>query len=195
MLKGKSDRNGKPIPNTGYAPERDKSGKIINDPEKYANDILKWTGIDVEKKKIQDLTDEEMQKLLDAMNRKEGWKPGRQDKKDSMGKLVPISSNNIGDKDTVMDAGENNAPGENVSEATTQNERSPEDRENVVLMERKTQTAARGGEGPLLFYDNSPELRQPGPSDAQAIAEARRRPKTAQVPNRSLSYPSMGDLA
>jgi len=71
MLKGKYDENGNYIPGTGYAPESDG-----NNPDAYADQIKKWTGLDVDNKKIKDLTPDEMKKLLDAMKRYEGWKPG-----------------------------------------------------------------------------------------------------------------------
>ena len=106
--------------------------------------------------------------------------------------LRDISADSYADKRRIQTA---NAPGESVSETTTQNERPPEERENAVLTERKTQTAARGGEAPLLFYDNSPELAQPQFADAQTLDQARRRPKSAEAPDRILSYPSMGNLA
>ena len=71
MLKGKFDENGNEIPNTGYAPKSDG-----NNPDLYADTIRKWTGLDVDNKKINNLTAEEMGKLLDAMRRLEGWREG-----------------------------------------------------------------------------------------------------------------------
>lgn len=67
MLKGKLDKDGNYIPGTGYAPKSDG-----NNPNLYADTIKKWTGLDVENKKISDLTSDEMSKLLDAMKRYEG---------------------------------------------------------------------------------------------------------------------------
>jgi hypothetical protein len=54
-----------------YAPKLDN-----NDPEKYADHIKKWAGLDVENTKIKDLKPEEMEKLLDAMQRQEGFQKG-----------------------------------------------------------------------------------------------------------------------
>lgn len=54
-----------------YAPKSDN-----NDPEKYADHIKKWTGLDVDNTKIKDLKPEELDKLLDAMQRQEGFQEG-----------------------------------------------------------------------------------------------------------------------
>lgn len=71
MLKGKFNKNGDFIDGTGYAPKKDS-----NDPDKYADQIKEWTGLDVDKKKINDLNDSEFAKLVTAIKRKEGWIPG-----------------------------------------------------------------------------------------------------------------------
>lgn len=54
-----------------YAPKSDN-----NDPETYADHIEKWTGLDADNTKIKDLKPEEMEKLLDAMQRQEGFQEG-----------------------------------------------------------------------------------------------------------------------
>jgi hypothetical protein len=54
-----------------YAPKVDN-----NDPEMYADHINKWTGLDVDNTKMKDLKPEEMEKLLDAMQRQEGFQEG-----------------------------------------------------------------------------------------------------------------------
>jgi hypothetical protein len=54
-----------------YAPKSDN-----NDPEKYADHIKEWAGLDVDSMKIKDLKPEEMEKLLDAMQRQEGFQKG-----------------------------------------------------------------------------------------------------------------------
>ena len=71
MLKGKYDEDGNYIPGTAYAPESDG-----NNPDAYADAIKKMSGIDVDNKKISELTPDEMNKLLDAMRRYEGWREG-----------------------------------------------------------------------------------------------------------------------
>jgi hypothetical protein len=42
VLRGKLDRAGHPIENTGYAPERDKNGKVINNPNAYADFVRQY---------------------------------------------------------------------------------------------------------------------------------------------------------
>jgi hypothetical protein len=54
-----------------YAPKSDN-----NDPEKYSDHIEKWAGLDVDNTKIKDLKPEELEKLLDAMQRQEGFQEG-----------------------------------------------------------------------------------------------------------------------
>jgi hypothetical protein len=71
MLKGKFDKNGDFIAGTAWAPASDK-----NDPDRYADQIRKWTGLDVDNTKIKDLKSEEMEKLLDAIQRQEGFQKG-----------------------------------------------------------------------------------------------------------------------
>lgn len=71
MLKGKFDGKGKFIKGSAYAPESDK-----NNPDEYADQIKEWTGLDVDNKKINSLTEEEKEKLLNAIARKEGSKKG-----------------------------------------------------------------------------------------------------------------------
>jgi hypothetical protein len=71
MFKGKYDKNGNYIKNTAWSPADDD-----NDPDLYADQINEWTGLDVDSTKIKDLKPEEMEKLLDAMQRKEGLKKG-----------------------------------------------------------------------------------------------------------------------
>lgn len=88
MLKGKFDKYGKYIMNTGYSPEADN-----NDPDAYAEHIKEWTKLDVDKKKLKDLTDDEWDKLIQAMKRQEGWIPGRIVMLDPKGN--PISPNNL----------------------------------------------------------------------------------------------------
>jgi hypothetical protein len=54
-----------------YAPKSDN-----NDPEKYADHIERWASLDVDNTKIKDLKPEELEKLLDAMQRQEGFQEG-----------------------------------------------------------------------------------------------------------------------
>ncbi len=72
VIKGKFDQNGTYIENTAYAPASDG-----NDPDLYADQIKQWTGIDVDNKKIADLSEKEWQLLVDAMRKKEGWRAGQ----------------------------------------------------------------------------------------------------------------------
>jgi hypothetical protein len=83
MLKGRFDKAGKYIPGTGYAPQSDS-----NDPDKYADDIKTWTKLDVDNKKLKDLTKEEWESLLNALKRGEGWVPGKIKKLDPNGKEI-----------------------------------------------------------------------------------------------------------
>jgi hypothetical protein len=71
MLKGVFDQKGKLI-KPGYAPKTDN-----NDPEEYAEQIKKWTGLDVDKTKVKAFTQEQRTLLFEAMKRKEGTLPGR----------------------------------------------------------------------------------------------------------------------
>jgi hypothetical protein len=71
MLKGKYDKGGNYIMGTAWSPAYDD-----NDPDLYADQIKEWSGLDVDNNKIKDLKPEEMEKLLDAMQRKEGFKKG-----------------------------------------------------------------------------------------------------------------------
>ena len=54
-----------------YAPAENK-----NDPARYAKRVGSAAGVDVEKQKMADLTDEQKKKLLDTMKSEEGWLPG-----------------------------------------------------------------------------------------------------------------------
>jgi hypothetical protein len=83
MLKGKFDKAGKYIPGTGYAPESDS-----NKPDKYADDIRTWQNLDVDNKKLKDLTSEEWESLLDGLRRGEGWSPGTIKRLDPNGKEI-----------------------------------------------------------------------------------------------------------
>ncbi|WP_084201320.1 LysM peptidoglycan-binding domain-containing protein [Geobacter pickeringii] len=90
VIKGRFDPNGKYIENTAYAPASDG-----NDPDLYADQIRQWTGIDVDNKKIADLTEKEWQQLVDAMRKKEGWKTGQ-----------------VVNRGHVIDNGKENGPGQ-----------------------------------------------------------------------------------
>ncbi len=56
MLRGKFNDDGTFIDGTAWAPKKDG-----NNPDLYADTIRKWTGLDVDNKKINDLTNDEMQ--------------------------------------------------------------------------------------------------------------------------------------
>ncbi|MCL5977945.1 MAG: hypothetical protein M1147_07440, partial [Nitrospirae bacterium] len=66
-----------------YAPTKDG-----NDPDLYANQIKQWTGLDVDNKKIRDLTSDEFGKLLEGMKRKERYTSGAEKAYDSKGILI-----------------------------------------------------------------------------------------------------------
>lgn len=83
VLGGQKDKNGKLIKGTAYAPANDS-----NFPDRYADDIREWADIDVDRKKIADMTPEEKDRLLDAMKRKEGWGVGKVSEYDKNGKLI-----------------------------------------------------------------------------------------------------------
>ena len=68
-----------------YAPKSDN-----NDPEKYADHIKKWAGLDVDNTKIKDLKSDEMEKLLDAMQRQEGFQEGTIEVIEPSGKILSI---------------------------------------------------------------------------------------------------------
>jgi len=72
VLGGLKDNEGKLIKGTAYAPSNDG-----NYPDSYADRIRELTGIDVDNKKVADLTSEEKDSLESAMKQLEGWEPGR----------------------------------------------------------------------------------------------------------------------
>ena len=83
MLGGLKDKNGKFIKGTAYAPSNDR-----NSPDEYANNIKILTGIDVDSKKIADLTSEEADLLEKAMKRMEDWTPGKVFEYDRKGNIM-----------------------------------------------------------------------------------------------------------
>ncbi len=83
VLSGLTDRDGKPIKGTGYAPSSDS-----NYPDRYAEHIRKFTGIDVDNKRIADLTLDEKNRLVDAIKREERWIIGTTLAYDQQGKLI-----------------------------------------------------------------------------------------------------------
>ena len=85
MLKGKFDKNGNFIDGTAWAPASDN-----NNPDLYADQIKEWAGLDVDNTKIKDLKSDEMEKLLDAMQRKEGFKKGMIEVIEPSGKIPSI---------------------------------------------------------------------------------------------------------
>lgn len=87
VIKGKFDQDSNYIENTAYAPASDG-----NDPDLYADQIKQWTGIDVDNKKIADLSEKEWQLLVDAMRKKEGWRAGQVIRRDNITRDV---KNNI----------------------------------------------------------------------------------------------------
>lgn len=82
-LGGLKDKNGEVIDGTAYAPSKDE-----NHPERYARDIEDWTGLDVYNKKIAELTPEERDRLVEAIKREEGWKPGKISEYDRNGRQM-----------------------------------------------------------------------------------------------------------
>lgn len=83
VLGGLKDGEGKLIKGTAYAPAADG-----NNPDRYADHIREWTGIDVDNKKIADLTSGEKDLLEDAMKRQERWRVGNVCEYDRHGNLV-----------------------------------------------------------------------------------------------------------
>lgn len=92
VLGGLKDKEGKLVKGTAYAPAIDG-----NNPDRYADHIREYTGIDVDNKKIADLTSEEKDLLESAMQREERWRMGDIYEYDRHGILidnyVPGSSN------------------------------------------------------------------------------------------------------
>lgn len=88
VLGGLSDKNGKLIDGTAYAPSKDK-----NRPDRYARDIEETTGLDVFNKRIADLTPEERDSLVEAIKWKEGWRSGAVSEYDRNGRQIekPLS--------------------------------------------------------------------------------------------------------
>lgn len=68
---------------TAYAPSGDG-----NYPNKYADQIRDLSGIDVDNKKIADLTPDEKNRLESAMKEVEYWQIGKTFEYDRQGKLV-----------------------------------------------------------------------------------------------------------
>jgi hypothetical protein len=83
VLGGLKDKNGRFIKGTAYAPSNDR-----NYPDRYAKNIKKWTGIDVDNREIADLTSEEVNLLEEAMKRMEDWTPGKVCEYDRKGNMM-----------------------------------------------------------------------------------------------------------
>jgi hypothetical protein len=83
VLGGLKDKNGGFIKGTAYAPSNDR-----NTPDTYANNIKVLAGIDVDDKKIADLTSEEKDNLENAMKKLERWRTGAIFEYDRKGSLM-----------------------------------------------------------------------------------------------------------
>lgn len=83
VLGGLRDKKGQVIKGTAYAPSDDG-----NSPDTYAGNIKVLAKIDVDHKKIADLTSEERDSLENAMKRIERWRTGAVFEYDRTGNLV-----------------------------------------------------------------------------------------------------------
>lgn len=86
MLAGIPDKNGKMV--MGYAPASDK-----NDPVAYANSISKHTGLPTTTK-LSDLSDAQLDQVLDAMEIKEGFNGQKDTRKE---RLIPTTAITVSD--------------------------------------------------------------------------------------------------
>ena len=97
MIRGRYNKDGRQIDGTGYAPKYDKKGKIINDPDAYADFIRRYfrnhfraeynTDMDIENIKIRNYTPE-MQDVLRNLQAREGFSEGTVLRYDAGGRLV-----------------------------------------------------------------------------------------------------------